>query len=126
MKNYHSTARACLALMIGTLLLAFAACKKSPESIGNNLISDSNFIVPFYTDTTEILCYSYFDSVSTKNTNNVLLGSMKGMPDPFNAAVAHAAVRLRRQQREERRGLPQRRVRGQRRRQGKRRRGLDL
>ena len=77
MKNYHSTARACLALMIGTLLLAFAACKKSPESIGNNLISDSNFIVPFYTDTTEILCYSYFDSVSTKNTNYSLLGSMK-------------------------------------------------
>lgn len=77
MKNYHSTARACLALMIGTLLLAFAACKKSPETIGNNLISDSNYIIPFHTDTTEILCHSYFDSVSTKNTNYALLGSMK-------------------------------------------------
>ena len=77
MKNYHSTARACLALMIGTLLLAFAACKKSPETIGNNLISDSNYIIPFHTDTTEIQCHSYFDSVSTKNTNYALLGSMK-------------------------------------------------
>ena len=63
--------------MIGTLLLAFAACKKSPESIGNNLISDSNFIVPFYTDTTEIVSYAYFDSVSTKGTSYALLGSMK-------------------------------------------------
>ena len=77
MKNYHSTARICLALMIGTLLLAFAACKKSPETIGNNLISDSNYIVPFHTDTVEILCHSYLDSVSTRNTSHVLLGSMK-------------------------------------------------
>ena len=63
--------------MIGTLLLAFGACKKSPESIGNDLISDSNFIVPFHTDTTEILCHSYLDSVSTKNTSYSLLGSMR-------------------------------------------------
>ncbi len=77
MKTYHSTARTCLALMIGMLLLAFAACKKSPETIGNNLISDSNYIVPFHTDTVEIMCYSYFDSVSTKNTSYALLGSMK-------------------------------------------------
>lgn len=77
MKNFHSTARACLALMIGTLLLAFAACKKTPGTIGNDLISDSEYIVPYYTDTVEIVCYSYIDSVSTKNTNNVLLGSMK-------------------------------------------------
>ena len=63
--------------MIGTLLLAFAACRKSPETIGNNLISDSNYIVPFHTDTVEILCHSYFDSVSTRNTSYSLLGSMK-------------------------------------------------
>ena len=66
-----------MALMIGTLLLAFAACKKTPGTIGNDLISDSEYIVPYYTDTVEIVCYSYIDSVSTKNTNNVLLGSMK-------------------------------------------------
>jgi len=77
MKTIHSTARICLALMIGTLLLAFAACKKSPETIGNNLISDSNYIIPFHTDTTEIVCYSYIDSVNTKNTSASLLGSMK-------------------------------------------------
>ena len=76
MKIYHSTARTCLALMIG-MLMAFVACRKSPETIGNNLISDSNYIVPFHTDTTEIVCHSYFDSVSTKNTSYTLLGSMK-------------------------------------------------
>lgn len=63
--------------MIGMLLLAFAACKKSPESIGNNLISDSEYIGAFHTDTVEVLCHSYFDSVSTKNVSYALLGSMK-------------------------------------------------
>ena len=77
MKNFHSTARACLALMIGTLLLAFAACKKTPGTIGNDLISDSDYIGVYHTDTVEIVCHSYFDSVSTKNTSYALLGSMK-------------------------------------------------
>ena len=77
MKTYQSTARTCLALMIGTLLLAFAACKKSPETIGNNLISDSEYIDVYHTDTIEILCHSYHDSVSTKNVSYALLGSMK-------------------------------------------------
>lgn len=77
MKTYHSTARTCLALMIGTLLLAFAACKKSPETIGNNLISDNDYIDVYHTDTVEIQCHSYFDSVSTKNVSYALLGSMK-------------------------------------------------
>ena len=77
MKTYHSTARTCLALMIGTLLLAFAACKKSPETIGNDLVSDSEYIDVYYTDTVEIMCHSYFDSVSTKNVSYALLGSMK-------------------------------------------------
>lgn len=77
MKTHHSTARTCLALMIGTLLLAFAACKKSPETIGNDLVSDSEYIDVYYTDTVEIMCHSYFDSVSTKNVSYALLGSMK-------------------------------------------------
>lgn len=62
--------------MIGALL-ALVACKKSPETIGNNLISDSDYIDLMYTDTTEIICHSYLDSVSTKNTSYALLGSMK-------------------------------------------------
>ena len=77
MKTYHSIARNCLALMIGMLLLAFAACRKSPETIGDNLISDSDYIGVFHTDTVEIVCHSYFDSVSTKNVSYALLGSMK-------------------------------------------------
>ena len=77
MKTYHSIARNCLALMIGMLLLAFAACRKSPETIGNNLISDSDYIGVFHTDTVEIECHSYKDSVSTKNVSYALLGSMK-------------------------------------------------
>ena len=63
--------------MMGMLLLAFAACKKSPETIGNNLISDSNYIGVFHTDTVDIICHSYNDSVSTKNVSYALLGSMK-------------------------------------------------
>ena len=77
MKTHHSATLTGLALMIGTLLLALAACKKSPETIGNNLISDNNYIDVCFTDTVEIECHSYFDSVSTKNTANALLGSMK-------------------------------------------------
>ena len=63
--------------MMGALLLAFGACKKSPETIGNDLISDSDYIDVYHTDTLEIVCHSYLDSVSTKNTTYALLGSMK-------------------------------------------------
>ena len=77
MKTHQSTALTCLALMIGSLILAFASCKKSPETIGNDLISDSDYIGVYHTDTVEIMCHSYFDSVSTKNTSYALLGSMK-------------------------------------------------
>lgn len=58
------------------MVLAFAACKKSPETIGNNLISDNDYIGIHYTDTVAILCHSYLDSVSTKNVSYALLGSM--------------------------------------------------
>ena len=77
MKTHQSTALTCLALMIGSLILAFSSCKKSPQTIGNDLISDSDYIGVFHTDTVEIMCHSYFDSVSTKNTSYTLLGSMK-------------------------------------------------
>ena len=68
--------------MIG--ILAFASCKKSPETIGNNLISDDNYIAIYHTDTTEIVCHSYLDSVSTSNATNALLGAMK---DPVFGAT---------------------------------------
>lgn len=63
-----------MALMIG--IMAFASCKKSPETIGNNLISDDSFISIYHTDTTEIICHSYLDSVATDNATSALLGAM--------------------------------------------------
>jgi len=57
--------------------MALASCKKSPETIGNNLISGDNYIGVYYTDTTEIVCHSYLDSVVTSNVTNALLGAMK-------------------------------------------------
>ena len=75
MKTHHSTALIGLALMIG--MLAFASCKKSPETIGDNLISDDNYIAIFHTDTTEIICHSFIDSVATSNASSALLGAMR-------------------------------------------------
>ena len=78
MKTRHSTASIVLALMIGSLLAVFASCRKSPETIGNNLISDNNYIGVYYTDTVEIRCHSFFeDSVKTKNVTYALLGATK-------------------------------------------------
>ena len=37
--------------MIGLLVLAFASCRKSPDTIGNNLISDDNYFEVYKTDT---------------------------------------------------------------------------
>ena len=82
MKTHRSTALIGLAFMIG--MLAFASCKKSPETIGNNLISDDNYIAIYHTDTTEIVCHSYLDSVSTGNPTSALLGAMK---DPVFGAT---------------------------------------
>lgn len=77
MKTYHSTARTGIALMIGLLILAFSSCKKSPETIGNNLISENNYIDVYHTDTVAVVCHSYMDSVATRNTTNALIGAMK-------------------------------------------------
>lgn len=64
--------------MIGTLLVAFSACKKSPEHIGNNLLDGNDYIDLFRTDTVAVQCHSYFDdSIGTKNVSLGLLGSMK-------------------------------------------------
>ncbi len=76
MKIHHPIAHKYMALMIGALILAFPACKKSPNSIGDNLLDENNYIGVFHTDTTEIVCYSYLDdSISTKNVSYALLGS---------------------------------------------------
>ena len=76
MKTHHPIALRHMALMIGALILAFSACKKSPNTIGNNLLDDNNYIGVFRTDTTEIVCYSYIDdSIGTKNVTYGLLGS---------------------------------------------------
>ena len=78
MKTRHSIASVFAALMMVSLLAIFASCRKSPETIGNNLISDNNYIDAFHTDTVEIICHSFFeDSVKTKNVSYALLGATK-------------------------------------------------
>lgn len=77
MKIHHTKVLIHQVLIIGILALAFASCKKSPETIGNNLISENNYIDVYYTDTTEIICHSYLDSIATNNAASALLGAMK-------------------------------------------------
>lgn len=76
MRTHHSTARICLALMIGTLALAFSSCKKTPDTIGNDLIDEDNYIKVFHTDTVQVFSHSYLDSIGSKNVRYALLGSM--------------------------------------------------
>lgn len=77
MKKYHSTALSCMVIMITTLALAFTSCKKSPETIGYNDNFDDNYFEAYYTDTTQIVCHSYLDSIATSRAANALLGAMK-------------------------------------------------
>lgn len=63
-------------MMIGALALAFASCRKSPDTIGNDLLSEEDYIGIYHTDTLTLVCHSFLDSVSTKNVVNGLLGSM--------------------------------------------------
>ena len=70
--------------MIGILLSAFAACKKSPESIGHNLISENNIIGVGFTDSVLVVGHSYLDSIGTKNVRFGLLG---GLNDPVFVIV---------------------------------------
>ena len=93
MKTHHSTVSFRTVLMIGALLLALAACKKSPETIGNGLISDDNHIGMYHTDALELVCHSYLDSIGTKNVSNGLLGSIN---DPvFGLSQAGFCTQLR-------------------------------
>jgi len=74
MKTHHQAARL-FAVIIGALILAFASCKKTPDTIGNDLIDENNIISINRTDTAFIVCHSYFDSIGTKNVRYGLLGS---------------------------------------------------
>ena len=56
--------------------MAFSSCKKTPDTIGNDLIDDNNYINVFYTDTVQVYSHSYFDSIGTKNVRYALLGSI--------------------------------------------------
>lgn len=76
MRKIHLTTQRFLALMIGILFLSFFSCKKTPDTIGNNLLSENNYFDLFRCDTVEVLCHSYIDTIGTKNVTYALLGSM--------------------------------------------------
>lgn len=63
--------------MIGALALAFVSCKKTPDTIGNDLIDENSVVSVARTDTTLIVCHSYLDdSIGSKNVRYALLGSL--------------------------------------------------
>ena len=76
MKKHHLNVSFRIALMIGVLAWASTSCKKSPDTIGNDLLSEEDYIGIYHTDTLTLVCHSFLDSVSTKNVVNGLLGSM--------------------------------------------------
>ncbi len=78
LKSNHSATRILMVLMIGLLVAFFYSCKKIPETIGNELQPDDNFISLHRTDSVNIVSYSVLaDSLGTKTLLNALLGSMK-------------------------------------------------
>lgn len=77
MKTQHPTMNKCLTLVLGALVLLTFSCKKSPNTIGNNLIDSNSYIGVFHTDTTLTVCHSFLDSIGTKKVTYATLGSMK-------------------------------------------------
>ena len=75
MKTHHLNVR--LLLLVFVLVVAAVSCRKSPNTIGNNLIDGGNYIGVYHTNATPIVCHSLLDSIGTKNVNYALLGSMK-------------------------------------------------
>ena len=64
-------------LATSVLVVFFAACSKTTESIGNGLLSENDHIGTSYVDTLQINCHSErIDSLYTKSLTTVLLGSM--------------------------------------------------
>lgn len=76
MKANYTKVSSCIALVAIALMIAFSSCKKTPDTIGNDLIDDNNYINVFYTDTAQVVCHSFFDSIGTKNVRFSLLGSI--------------------------------------------------
>lgn len=65
------------ALVFSALAILWVSCSKTTETIGNGLLSESDHIGVFYTDTLHIACHSeLIDSMPTKCISTVLLGSM--------------------------------------------------
>lgn len=75
MKMNHLKAYKTLFFALGALVLLHCSCKKSPNTIGNDLIDKNNYINVYHTDTAVIEAYAFLDTVSTKNLSNALLGS---------------------------------------------------
>lgn len=63
--------------MVFVLAATAFSCRKTPNTIGNNLIDGDNYIGVYHTNATSITCHSLLDSIGTKNVNYALLGSMK-------------------------------------------------
>jgi len=64
-------------LAISVLVFFGVSCSKTTENIGNGLLSDSDHISVAFTDTLHIASHSMaVDSMPTKGTSSVLLGSM--------------------------------------------------
>jgi hypothetical protein len=76
MKTPHSAAQYLLALMMAALMLAIGSCKKTPDTIGNDLIDENNIVSVARTDTALIVCHSFLDSIGSKNVRYALLGSL--------------------------------------------------
>ncbi len=78
LKSHHSSTRMLMVIMVGLLLPFFHSCKKTPETIGNELQPADNFISLHRADSVDIISYSVLaDSLGTKSLLNALLGSIK-------------------------------------------------
>ncbi len=75
-KIRHTVLKDGLLLIMGVMVFLSSSCKKSPDSIGNELLSENNYIGMYHTDTTCIVAHSVMDSIGSKNVTYALLGSM--------------------------------------------------
>lgn len=64
-------------LIFSVLVIVFASCSKTTESVGNGLLPENDHIGAFFTDTLHFNCHSErLDTLYTKGMTSVLLGSM--------------------------------------------------
>lgn len=76
MRPFHTKVVFGMALALAVLAIGLSACKKTPDTIGNNLISESSIIGVGRTDTALISSHVYLDTIGSKNVRYGLLGSM--------------------------------------------------